>query len=93
MMKKMWGGRFGTGSSRLLEEFNASINFDKELYREDIEGSIAHAKMLQKVGVISQKESKEIINGLNQILKECDLDKFKFDVKDEDIHKIGRAHV
>ncbi|PSM51940.1 argininosuccinate lyase [Campylobacter blaseri] len=85
-MKKLWQGRFNEESSELLEEFNASINFDKNLYEEDIKGSIAHAKMLGKCNIISEHESKEIINGLKQILFEIENDRFIFKTEDEDIH-------
>ena len=67
---KLWGGRFSKGAAKLLDEFNASIKFDKELYIEDIEGSIAHSQMLAKVGIITQKEAEKIKEGLLQIKKE-----------------------
>ena len=58
-MKKMWEGRFSEASSELLEKFNASIEFDKNLYFEDITGSIAHATMLGECGIITKNESKK----------------------------------
>ena len=62
--KKMWEGRFSEASSKLLEEFNASINFDKNLFEEDIAGSKAHAKMLGICGILKKDESEAIIKGL-----------------------------
>ncbi|MBQ3675591.1 MAG: argininosuccinate lyase [Campylobacter sp.] len=85
-MKKMWEGRFSEASSELLEKFNASIEFDKNLYFEDITGSIAHATMLGECGIITKNESKKIIKGLEQILKEFENGKFEIKISDEDIH-------
>ncbi|WP_281951123.1 argininosuccinate lyase [Nitrosophilus kaiyonis] len=85
-MAKMWSGRFEKESSKLLDEFNASLMFDKELYKEDIEGSIAHAKMLNKQGILTDEEKNKIIEGLRTIEKEIEEGKFKFDISDEDIH-------
>ncbi|WP_069636466.1 argininosuccinate lyase [Campylobacter pinnipediorum] len=85
-MEKMWSGRFNESSSKLLEKFNASINFDKELYLEDINGSKAHVKMLAKQKIITEDECLKITDGLNQILKEIIDGDFIFDIKDEDIH-------
>jgi len=83
---KLWGGRFSKSSAKLLDEFNASLPFDKELYLEDIEGSIAHSKMLAKQGIISQDEAKKIIEGLEKIKREIEEDKFLWNIEDEDIH-------
>ena len=83
---KPWDGRFKDKTLPLLDRFNASIYFDKELYREDIEGSIAHCKMLMKQKIISEDEGRKIIDGLNQILKEIEEGKFNFKVELEDIH-------
>nr|MBP3724871.1 argininosuccinate lyase [Campylobacter sp.] len=85
-MKKMWEGRFSEASSELLEKFNASIEFDKNLYWQDITGSIAHAAMLGDCGIITKNESKKIIKGLEQILKEFESGKFEIKISDEDIH-------
>ncbi|MDA3056001.1 MULTISPECIES: argininosuccinate lyase [unclassified Campylobacter] len=85
-MKKMWEGRFSEASSELLEKFNASIEFDKNLYFEDITGSIAHATMLGECGIITKNDSKKIIKGLEQILKEFENGKFEIKISDEDIH-------
>ncbi|WP_200763851.1 argininosuccinate lyase [Nitrosophilus alvini] len=85
-MAKMWSGRFEKSASKLLDEFNASLMFDKELYKEDIEGSIAHAKMLNKQGILTDEELKDIIKGLGQIRDEIEKGEFKFEISDEDIH-------
>lgn len=86
MKQKMWDGRFEEGSSELLEEFNASIFFDKKLYKEDIAGSLAHAKMLHAIGVLSGEELTSIQSGLAQVLSEIESGKFEFSVSQEDIH-------
>ncbi|MBI5048452.1 MAG: argininosuccinate lyase [Deltaproteobacteria bacterium] len=86
MASKPWSGRFIQKTDKLVEEFNASISFDKRLYRHDIMGSIAHAKMLAKVGVITKKESDKIVGGLKNIEKEIDAGKFVFTYDLEDIH-------
>lgn len=83
---KLWGGRFTEKTSEIMDEFNASIQFDKRMYAEDIEGSIAHSKMLAKQGIIEEIEMNEIHKGLNQILEEIKKGEFKFSVEDEDIH-------
>lgn len=85
-MAKLWGGRFELDSSALLEEFNASIFFDKQLWREDIQGSKAHAKMLHRIGILSEKEAQEIINGLEVIAQRIERGEFAFSASDEDIH-------
>lgn len=82
----MWDGRFEKPSAELLEEFNASIAFDKRLYKEDIECSIAHANMLSRVGILSKKEASDIKKGMQQVKKEIESGKFSFVIKDEDIH-------
>jgi argininosuccinate lyase len=83
---QMWGGRFESKPSNLMQEINQSITFDKKLYKQDIHGSKAHAKMLAKVGIISEAESKKIISGLENILKEIESGKFNFKIELEDIH-------
>ncbi|MCR8679761.1 MULTISPECIES: argininosuccinate lyase [Campylobacter] len=85
-MQKMWQGRFNEASSELLEAFNASIEFDKKLYIQDINGSKAHAKMLAKCNIIDDETAKKILNGLEQIKSEIENGEFKFSIADEDIH-------
>ena len=84
--KKLWGGRFKQSTNALMETFSASISFDKRLYDCDIEGSIAHCKMLARCKIITSAESKKIIKGLHQIFRECDEGRFEFSVRLEDIH-------
>ena len=83
---KMWGGRFSSSTSELMEEFNSSIQFDKLLYVEDIDGSIAHSEMLSKQKIISKNEFLSIKSGLEQIRKEISNNEFNFSTKLEDIH-------
>ena len=85
-MDKMWSGRFSVGASNLLDEFNASIMYDRKLYREDIEGSLAHAQMLAKQGILTQEELKEIQDGLTQVKEEIESGKFEWKIADEDLH-------
>ena len=85
-MAKLWGGRFNKNTNELVDAFNASINFDKRLYHEDIRGSIAHANMLAKTGIIPDEDGKKIVQGLKQILADIEEGKFEFEVSLEDIH-------
>ncbi len=84
--KKLWGGRFSEPTSGVTEKISASIQFDARLYRQDIRGSIAHAKMLKKIGILSDNDLESIIKGLEQILKEIETGVFEFDASLEDIH-------
>ena len=84
--KKLWGGRFSEPTSGITEKISASIHFDSRLYRQDIKGSIAHARMLNKIGVLSDKDFSDIISGLEQIQKEIEEGSFNFDTSLEDIH-------
>ena len=86
MSEKPWAGRFNLPTDKFVEEFNASIYFDKRLYKFDIKGSIAHASMLGRQGIISEDESKIIIAGLEQVLSEIENGEFQFNIEDEDIH-------
>ena len=86
MSEKLWGGRFEKSTDEMINDFQASINFDKRLYREDIEGSIAHAKMLAKCKIISDDDAQKIIDGLKKILAQIDDGNFNFSVELEDIH-------
>ncbi|QZY55460.1 argininosuccinate lyase [Crassaminicella profunda] len=83
---KLWGGRFAKNTAALVDEFNASISFDQKLYKHDIIGSIAHAKMLKKSNIITEEEGKEIIEGLENILKDIEEGKVEFQISYEDIH-------
>ncbi|MEW6696260.1 MAG: argininosuccinate lyase [Bacillota bacterium] len=83
---KLWGGRFQKTTDRLVEDFHSSVSFDQRLYKQDIRGSIAHATMLGKVGVISPADAEEIARGLKEILAEIESGKVEFDIAAEDIH-------
>ncbi|MDD3844898.1 MAG: argininosuccinate lyase [Syntrophorhabdaceae bacterium] len=83
---KPWGGRFKGGTDPLLERFSASIDVDRQLYRQDIEGSKAHAGMLEKIGILTAAEKKKILQGLDEIEKEIASGSFKFTDALEDIH-------
>lgn len=85
-MSKLWAGRFTKSGAKLLDEFNASLPFDKKLYAEDIKGSIAHATMLTKQGILTTEEALSIEKGLIQIKQEIEDDQFIFDIAHEDIH-------
>jgi argininosuccinate lyase len=97
---KLWGGRFAQPTNKFVEEFTASIDFDKRLYHQDIRGSMAHARMLGKQGIIPQADVAAIEHGLNEILQQIEAGHFDFSVSLEDIHmniesrlsaKIGEA--
>ncbi len=83
---KLWGGRFSESTDAFVEAFTASIDFDKRLYKHDIEGSRAHAQMLNKVGLLSDKEVTDILQGLDEIQDEIENGQFKWSLKREDIH-------
>ena len=86
MSNKMWGGRFSSGPGPIMEEINASIDFDRHLYRQDIAASKAHADMLAKQGIITTDDAKKIAHGLDTILSEIEAGKFSFKRALEDIH-------
>jgi argininosuccinate lyase len=83
---KPWGGRFTEATNALVEAYTASIQYDWRLFPYDIAGSVAHAAMLGKTGIISEKEARRIITGLKGILQEIAAGKFKFSMELEDIH-------
>ena len=85
-MDKMWSGRFSASASSLLDQFNASIMYDRKLYREDIEGSLAHAAMLTKQGILNTEELRAITDGLNQVMAEIESGEFEWKISDEDLH-------
>lgn len=86
MTKKAWSGRFSHKEAPLMEEFNASISFDQELYPYDIQGSLAHAQQLHQIGVLNKTELKKMELGLKKILQEFQKGQFKINLADEDIH-------
>ena len=83
---KLWKGRFAKASTSSADEFNASIGFDQRMYREDIAGSIAHAKMLGRQGIITKEESEQIVSALQEILEDIEAGKIEFTIESEDIH-------
>ena len=83
---EMWGGRFAAGPSAIMEEINASIGFDRKLYAQDIAGSLAHAQMLVKQGIITEADHQQIASGLHNVLSEIESGKFEFSRQREDIH-------
>ena len=86
MTNAMWGGRFAASPAEIMEEINASIGFDKRLWRHDILASKAHVAMLAATGIVKKDEAEQIARGLDQILAEIETGKFKFSRKLEDIH-------
>jgi argininosuccinate lyase len=84
--RKLWGGRFAQETDPTVTRFSASISFDRALARYDIRGSIAHARMLGAVGIVSAAESAELIAGLEDVLREIESGAFPFDERHEDIH-------
>ena len=86
MEKKLWGGRFSEGTDAFVEEFTESVSFDKELALYDIKGSIAHARMLGRQGIIPQEDAQRIIKGLEEIQKEIEQGKFQWKKELEDVH-------
>jgi argininosuccinate lyase len=86
MKNRMWGGRFSEGPDRIMAEINASIDFDRKLYRQDIQGSKAHARMLARQGIIGGDDAEKIVAGLDTILREIEAGNFEFSRELEDIH-------
>ncbi len=86
MANKMWGGRFASAADAIMGEINASIDFDKRLYAQDINGSVAHAEMLAECGIITRAEADQITAGLDQVLAEISDGRFAFSRELEDIH-------
>ena len=86
MSEKLWGGRFSKTTDEMINEFQASIGFDRRMYREDIAGSLAHAAMLAKVGILSEEDCAAIEKGLKGILAQIEHGDFDFSVALEDIH-------
>ncbi len=86
MKKKLWGGRFSKETDALVDDFNSSIRFDARMYREDIEGSIAHAGMLGRCGIIPEADAQLIQKTLREIREDIENDRVTFSVSAEDIH-------
>ncbi|MCP1101614.1 argininosuccinate lyase [Aequitasia blattaphilus] len=90
-MAQLWGGRFTKKTDQMVYDFNASINFDKRLYKQDIAGSIAHVTMLAKQGILTIQEKEEIIKGLEGILSDVEAQKLEITSEYEDIHSFVEA--
>ena len=83
---KLWGGRFKKATNNLMDDFHSSIGFDYVLYKQDIEGSIAHATMLGEQKIISPEDAHLIVQTLKEILADIEAGKIEFSVSAEDIH-------
>ncbi len=92
-MAQLWGGRFTKETDQMVYDFNASIRFDKRLFQQDIEGSIAHVTMLATQGIVSEQEKEQIIAGLQEIRDEVDNGSLLIDSKYEDVHSFVEANL
>ena len=85
-MKKMWAGLTDGSTDKIADDFNSSIHFDSRMYRQDIEGSVAHAAMLKKQGIIGAEDADKIIDGLGGILEDLQSGALEISPDAEDIH-------
>lgn len=92
-MAILWGGRFTKDNDKEMFDFNESLSFDKKLYKADITGSLAHAEMLGKQGIVSREEAEDITKGLKSILEDIESGKLTFDSEAEDIHSFVEAEL
>lgn len=92
-MAQLWGGRFTKETDRLVYNFNASISFDQKFYKEDMEGSMAHVKMLAAVGILTEEEKDQILEGLQGILADVESGKLEITSEYEDIHSFVEANL
>ena len=92
-MAKMWAGRFSKEVDETVNAFNSSISFDGRMYKQDIEGSIAHAEMLGRCGIISKDDSQKIQAGLKEILSDIESGALELDMTAEDIHMFVEAEL
>lgn len=92
-MAQLWGGRFTKETDQMVYDFNASIHFDQRLYRQDIEGSKAHVKMLAKQKILTEAEADKILAGLDGILQDIESGRLVIDATCEDIHSFVEAHL
>jgi argininosuccinate lyase len=90
---KLWGGRFKEGESKLMEDFNSSLSFDKRLYKEDIVGSKAHVKMLAKCGIVTEVEGELILVGLDSVLAKIEQGELELQGNYEDIHSFVETNL
>ena len=92
-MAQLWGGRFTKETDQLVYNFNASVSFDQKFYKEDIEGSMAHVKMLAAAGILTEAERDEILDGLNGILEDVEKGTLQITAEYEDIHSFVEANL
>ncbi|MBO5211104.1 MAG: argininosuccinate lyase, partial [Clostridia bacterium] len=92
-MEKMWAGRFEKALDKQADDFNSSIHFDCRMYKQDITGSMVHAMMLSRQGIISSDEYHEILNGLSSILTDIENGNLQIDMNAEDIHMFVEAEL
>jgi len=92
-MSKLWGGRFSEQTNEAASRFHSSVPFDQKLYRQDINGSIAHAEMLGRQGIIPQNDTENIVKALREILAEIESGALKIDQNAEDIHSFVEAEL
>ena len=92
-MAQLWGGRFTKETDQLVYNFNASISFDQKFYKQDIRGSIAHVTMLASVGVLTEEERDQIIDGLKGISKDIQTGAVEITCEYEDIHSFVEANL
>ena len=85
---KLWGGRFQKETNQMVDDFHSSISFDRRLYAQDIKGSMAHAKMLRRQGILSPEDESAIQAGLQSILEDMRAGKIAFPPESEDIHML-----
>ena len=92
-MEKMWAGRFEKASDKMADDFNSSIHFDSKMYKQDIRGSMEHASMLCKVGILTEEDFGKIFAGLTGILNDIESGELPFDMNAEDIHMFIEAEL
>ena len=92
-MAQLWGGRFTKETDKLVYNFNASISFDQKFYRQDIEGSMAHVRMLAKQGILTEDEKNQILSGLEGILNDVENGTLEITDEYEDIHSFVEANL
>ena len=92
-MAQLWGGRFTKETDKLVYNFNASISFDQKFYKQDMEGSIAHVKMLGKQGILTEQEMNDIITTLQEIKEDVESGKLEITSEYEDIHSFVEANL
>ena len=92
-MAQLWGGRFTKETDQLVYNFNASISFDRKFYKQDMQGSMAHVRMLAKQGILTEEERDVILSGIEGILKDVESGKLEITSEYEDIHSFVEANL